>query len=67
MSNVGDMNFVTLDLVKDEIAIARNDDNAAVCLVNFASLVWIMFESARSINQPGDHPRGLREADLHSR
>jgi hypothetical protein len=51
MPEMGDVNFVALDRVKNEIAEVRNDDQPRVWLVDLAALIRQVRQSHRPIDQ----------------
>ena len=61
---MGDMNFVRLDGIKDEITKARNDYDPRIRLVDFATLIRYVLQSERPIDQAGDYPRGRSQTVL---
>jgi len=53
---MGNVNFISIDSIEDEVAVSRNNHDTRIRLVDFATLVWRVRQIERAIDQARDNP-----------
>jgi hypothetical protein len=57
MADVGDVNLVVDNRIKNKIAQPGSDDHASVCFVRRSTLEWIVSYFSRSFDKASDNTR----------